>query len=262
VLAASVGVLMVGLSMTWWWQSAGPGSWQNFRTAIGEQRIVELQDGSLAYLNTQSHLKVRFRRAARDVLLIDGEAMFKVQRDPARPFRVHAEESVIQAIGTQFNVYERTGDVTVSVIEGIVQVSPMGRRDDAQSRSVADASAPRVPANEATNAAGVARLVAGEQVLITATGGIEQQKHADIERVVAWRQRRLIFDADTLEDIALEFNRYNRTVQILIEDDAARRVRFTGVFDADDPESLAQLLERDTELELLRRGGALVVRSR
>ena len=89
-----------------------------------------------------------------------------------------------------------------------------------------------------------------------------RHEHADIERVVAWRQRRLIFDADTLEDIAAEFNRYNRTSQILIEDDAARQVRFTGVFDADDPESLVRLLETDKELELLRRAGKLVIRSR
>lgn len=249
-LAAGVAALLVGLSMAWWWwQIAWPGGWQSYQTAIGEQRIVELQDGSLAYLNTQSHLKVRFGPAARDVRLIEGETLFKVQRDPARPFRVLAQGTVIQALGTQFNVYQRAGQVTVSVIEGLVQVSPVNAAGSA-------------PAHGAVTANGVARLAAGEQMLVTPGGKTARQESADIERAVAWRQRRLIFDADTLEDIATEFNRYNRASQIVIEDDAARQARFTGVFDADDPESLVQLLQTDHELEFRRRAGKLVIRSR
>ena len=36
-----------------------------------------------------------------------------------------------------------------------------------------------------------------------------------------------------LEDIAAEFNRYNRDLQIRIADPEVGQVRFTGVFDAD-----------------------------
>ncbi|MEP7247620.1 MAG: FecR domain-containing protein, partial [Gammaproteobacteria bacterium] len=68
-----------------------------------------------------------------------------------------------------------------------------------------------------------------------------------LAQVVAWRERRLVFRADPLERVATEFNRYNH-VQILIESDALRGKQITGVFDADDPRSFVQFLQRDSTL--------------
>ncbi len=215
---------------------------ERYSTSIGEQRAVELDDGSLVYLNTHSRVRVRFTADGRDIELLQGEALFKVAQEAGRPFRVHTADAVIQALGTQFNVYRRTGGTIVSVIDGRVRV--------AHGRPAAD------------TAGGPTELVAGEAAEVAAERPIVKQPAPDLAQATAWRQRRLVFQADTLEDIAAEFNRYNRTPQIQIEGEAARQTRFTGVFDADDPMSLVQLLGKDRELTFEERADGLVLKSR
>ena len=51
-------------------------------------------DGSIVYLNARSRIRVDFSREARDVELDQGEAVFKVAHDTARPFRVHAAGAI------------------------------------------------------------------------------------------------------------------------------------------------------------------------
>lgn len=232
--AAAILFLAVGLAAAGWWRFSGPGSWQSYATALGEQRAIELSDGSLVHLNTQSRITVRLDSDARDIRMLRGEALFKVRHDPRRPFRVRADDTVIQAIGTQFEVYRRSDETRVAVIEGRVRISTPG-------------SAPHESA-------------AGEGANISPVGAIVPQPKLDTVRVTAWRQRRLIFQADTLEDIAAEFNRYNRSPKIRIEDESIRKLRFTGVLDADDPESLGLLLGRDREVSLERQRDRLVLR--
>lgn len=221
---------------------------KQFETAIGEQRAFDLPDGSVIHLNTKSRVRVAYSAEARDVYLDEGEGIFKVKRDPARPFRVHAGLAVVQAIGTQFNV-DRRGDRTeVAVIEGLVQVMPHAS-DDRSTPALAELSE-------------LTRIAAGEAVSVIADGHITPPAPIDIAEVSAWQQRRLVFRRETLEEIAEAFNRYNRALQIRVEGDALRAKRFSGVFDADDPESLLTYLATDDRLVFAREGDELVIRLR
>ena len=96
---------------------------QEFATSIGEQRKISLDDGSIIHLNTKSHISIILTAHAREVQLLEGEALFKVEHDASRPFRVLSGANVIQAVGTQFDVDRRPSATMVSVIEGRVQVS-------------------------------------------------------------------------------------------------------------------------------------------
>ena len=58
----------------------------------------------------------------------------------------------------------------------------------------------------------------------------------------SWRQRRLIFDAERLEAVAAEFNRFN-TNAMIIDDQSLKDLRISGVFEANDPESLLAFLQ-------------------
>lgn len=205
-----------------------------YATSRGEQRSFKLEDGSVIYLNTQSRVEVQFSRNARDIRLLEGEAMFSVEHDAERPFRVMSNGTVIRAIGTHFNVYRSTaGTTTVSVVEGIVEISP------------ATLSAPQTQAAPLTTAA--KRVAAGEQARVSHAGEIVKEVIPDLEHVVAWRERRLVFRGDSLDYVAREFNRYN-VLQIRLQGEAVQDKRLTGVFDADDPRSLLQFLQRDDAL--------------
>jgi transmembrane sensor len=76
---------------------------------------------------------------------------------------------------------------------------------------------------------------------------------------VAWQQRRLTFRDDALADIAAEFNRYNRRLQIVVEDELARNKRYGGIFDAEDPESIIAFVSQDTDLSVRKEDGRIVI---
>lgn len=221
-------------------------AWQRYATGIGEQRAFELQDGSIVYLNACSRLDIHLTQQARDVYLRQGEALFKVRHEAQRPFRVHAEDTLIQAVGTQFDVYRRDRETTVAVLEGAVRISTPTTAKGTGQRAPSPADA----------------INAGEEVRVASTGQISVVSKVDQAKAVAWRQRRLVFDQTSLPEIVEEFNRYNREPQLRVEGEQAQRRRFTGAFDADDPESLAQLLAHDEALVVERAPGEILIRAR
>jgi transmembrane sensor len=241
--AAGIAALAVGIVALWWWQQMR--GWHEYTTAIGEQSTVELADGTVLGLNTSSRVQVQFSPQGRDVRLLTGEALFKVHHDPEHPFRVWAGKNVIQALGTEFNVLRRpTGDTTVSVIEGKVQIST-----DDSARAVEEPSGERAPP----------RLGAGEEARIAADGRIQMRKGIDADAVTAWRERRLVFRGATLEDIANEFNRYNEHPRIRVQGDALRAQRYTVVLPADDSASLVEYLEQNGNVRIVRAKDEIVI---
>lgn len=208
----------------------------DFKTALGEQRTVELQDGSLVQMNTLSHLRVRLSEQARDVQLIEGDAVFKVRHEALRPFRVHAGDTVIEAVGTEFYVRRGPECTLVSVVEGKV-------------RTVTSSGTPPID------------LAAGDRARIDRGGKIAREGLPDLEDTLAWRQRRLVFREESLGHIATEFNRYNRAPQLHIEGTSLQQRQFSGVFNADDPESLIQLLSQYSDLTFAKDETRITVRS-
>lgn len=215
-----------------------------YTTLIGEQRSIELSDGSVVYLNAQSTLRVRFDSKAREVDLQRGEALFKVAHDTQRPFRVRTRDAVVRAVGTQFNVYARIEGTTVSVLEGKIQITANG---------------PAIATG--TNIVPTA-LKTGESAEIAHDGKIDRKEHADVSSAVAWRQRRVVFDNAPLEELVREFNRYNLSPQLRVEGITAGARHYSGDFDANDPESLATLLSRESDLSIERRGDDIIIKQR
>lgn len=205
-----------------------------FATSIGEQRAVTLEDTSIVHLNADSEIQVEIGDTARTIELVRGEAMFKVAHDEQRPFRVHTSGGTVQAVGTQFNVYDQAdgSGTRVSVLEGRVRITPE-----------ASGSALGNPDEDRSQLLG-----AGEEALMRRDGTIERAQKPNVVSSVAWRQRRLIFDQTPLEEMVREFNRYSTSKIIRLEGIEPRAHHYDGIFDADDPESLAALLERDKEL--------------
>jgi transmembrane sensor len=83
----------------------------------------------------------------------------------------------------------------------------------------------------------------------------------DVADVVAWRDRRLVFRNESLEHIVAEFNRYSARQIRLDGLNIGSRV-FSGVFDVDDPDSLAQVLARDATLSVSYSAQGVVVAER
>ncbi len=236
-VALSLAASIACAAVSGWWFLSGPGSWQTYSTAVGQQRPVELADGSLVNLNTDSRITVRMSHDVRDIRFTRGEALFSVAQESRRPFRVLAPDAVVQAVGTQFNVRIRGKETTVAVLEGRVSIS----------------GAENAP---------LQLFDAGEGAKIPATGGIQPLPAKDLRIATAWREGRLMFRDDTLEDITAEFNRYNAAPRFRLDGEAVKSRHYSGTFDADDPQSFAELLMRESDVSVERRDEEIVIRKR
>ena len=194
----------------------GPVDTGYYSTGIGEHRFVPLADGSAVELNTESRIQFRFTGAAREVRLLSGEALFSVARDPARPFRVHADDATIQAIGTQFSVDKHRERVIVAVLEGKVKVALAGEWPQPALAAPAPLGVGDLAVIE-RNASGIANL------------HVTVLPRETLERRFAWTSGMLVFDGERLADVIAEMNRYNRQ-KIEIADSSIADIQVAGNF--------------------------------
>ena len=93
------------------------------RTPLGGDYHATLPDGTKVWLNAGSSISypVAFTGAKREVTM-QGEVYFEVAKDKKHPFIVHAKESSIQVLGTQFNVsaYPEDAALKATLIEGSI----------------------------------------------------------------------------------------------------------------------------------------------
>jgi ferric-dicitrate binding protein FerR (iron transport regulator) len=205
-----------------------------YATHVGELRSITLPDGSTIELNARTQIRVAYHDHERDIDLLDGQAIFHVVKDQARPFIVHAGDTRVRAVGTQFDVYKKpTGDTTVSVVEGRVAVFTD------PSIPPKESSVGRAPsAHEASGVQGEdsqVLLVAGDQLTVTGTAA-EKSAAPDVAAATAWTRRQIVFRASPLTEVVAEFNRYNAQ-QLVITDPGIRTVRVSGVFSSTNPGS-------------------------
>jgi transmembrane sensor len=206
-------------------------------TQLGERREMTLADGSVVDLAPGSELVVRYHSHERLVALNHGEALFHVAKSPSRPFIVQAAMTRVRAVGTVFNVERGDRGVSVTVVEGRVAVTPHA-------------------ANSSTEPGATAlSLGADEQVSISPAGRATPVRKVQSEAEVGWATGQLVFENETIAEIARRFNLYNRTqVQVLDADLGAQRI--SGMFRASDPGSFvafvrlvtgAKVAQRDSE---------------
>lgn len=211
LLAASICVLvLVVAAVTWRFVGV-----ETYTAGIGEQRRVELADGSRLTLDADSAATVRITRRVRKIQLERGRALFDVAHDPSRLFKVLANGTETRALGTRFAVSSRDGRVAVTLVQGSVEVRT--QQDDS---------------------AGPARLAPGQQFV---AGGRRQRPTivaADVEAATGWTEGRLTFRNTPLKEAVEEANRYSRRKVVLAVPEFAERP-VSGFFHAGDTASFA-----------------------
>jgi len=189
-----------------------------YATAIGEQRTIQLADGSSIELNSKSSVQVRLGEHRRDVTLLEGQALFRVAKDRYRPFVVHAGDAEVRAVGTEFDVYRKHDETVVTVVEG------------------------RVETHDESGVPGAPPIIlsAGEQLTV-APHMVTKPVRTDTEVATAWLQKHLVFEDTPLADVAEQFNRYSRR-PLVIDDRTLQQIKISGIYSSTDPTSLISFL--------------------
>lgn len=188
-----------------------------YATDVGEQRVIQLTDGSTVRLDTASRIRVRFSQGRRDIALEAGQAMFTVAHDQGRPFVVSAGGSTVTAVGTMFQVERKGGQADVTLVEGVVEV-----------RSGAEAKAP-------------VRMAAGERVRMR--GAITRIEKADVARETSWVEGQIILRDTPLREAVDQVNRY-LTDKVELDAPAMEGVPVNGVFRTGDRDAFVSTVSQ------------------
>jgi transmembrane sensor len=218
-----------------------------YRTGVGEQQVVVLNDGTRVSLNTATRLSVDLGPKQRTVTLERGEALFEVAKDAHRPFVVRVAGSEVVAIGTVFAVRltvdgTKAGDkLAVTLIEGQVAV----RRTE-QDGNPGAAPVPPV------------LMQPGERVRLATTAPtaplVDKPR---IEQVMAWKRSEAVFDDVSLQEAVAEMNRYSRAPIVLAGDAALAERRISGLFRTGDNVGFARAVAAVHGLAVHERQGRL-----
>lgn len=193
------------------------------RMVYTDKQLIELPDGTQVLLNDSSELSfdsASFGLSNREVTL-RGEAFFDVKHDPSKRFIVKTGEVNTQVLGTAFNVraYSGAGEITVTVVRGLVQVG-----DD---RRV------------------YAKINPNEQIAVDVENHTFIQKGVVADEVVSWQKNFLIMEDLTLEEASRIIEK-RFDVQIRFENEMLKKCVFSGTFLND--ESLDQVLSIMTKV--------------
>ena len=205
-------------------------------TELGQWKTVTLADGSELQLGPNTRVTLDIGDAERSIALVRGEAYFKVAKDPTRPFLVQANAYAVRAVGTEFAVSRRKGEVIVTVRQGTVRVTQNPKSSKARDSDDEPLSVP---------------ISADYQLRIADTWPVTPSR-IDVRYALAWRERQLMFKAgDTLADAVEEFNLRNK-VQLRLEP-RARSLPVRGSFDASDPVAFARTVDKTSPVVAVRR---------
>ena len=267
--------LAVGIAL--WVQLAPSNSPQNglYATAVGQQKTIQLRDGSTLQLNTNSQVRVDYTDQHRDIRLLQGEAHFDVAKNPNKPFRVAAGHGLVQAIGTAFAVYLNGDQLNVTVTEGQVglqSLRPTYKINPAKSAAaqpIKSAAAPEVAsaaAQEIEKATAkqqsLGQLNAGQSITITnlladssaaqaIETAIEEISPQELERRLSWRKGYITFSGAPLDQVVAEIGRYS-LISIELTDPTMASIKIGGQFRVGETDAILESLEKNFGLQVKR----------
>jgi transmembrane sensor len=241
-VGASIASLLLTVAM---WRPA-PAT-DTFNTAIGENRNVTLNDGSTIALGADTQINVSLSEKERNIELTKGEALFMVAKDAARPFKVHAGDATVVALGTAFNVERDSDRAVVSVTEGRVVVEP------------ATHFLPVAMLHEFKPKLRSVRLDAGQQTTAGSAGIEEPTKMED--PATGWQVGHLAFHLQPLHYVLEDVNRYAQK-PIVLEGENVGTLIITGTVERDNIAGWVRSLERAFDLQATEEADQIILRAR
>lgn len=164
------------------------------------QTLVKfLEDGSVIYLASYSSVEypLAFPEKERRIRMA-GEAYFEVEHNPDKPFRVDLGNAIVEVLGTSFNI-KKLGekDFDLFVEEGLVQVEIRGLVREKV-------------------------LVEPGEVLSVRESAYSKTRNNNLE-LTLWRQNRMHFKDESLENVLAVINRNYHSSLLLGEPTLADR---------------------------------------
>ena len=203
----------------------------------GEFKVV-LEDSTEVWLNSETKLiyPESFAQNERRVI-VEGEAYFKVTKDPKRPFYVETDGQQVRVYGTEFNIRSYTEDkqVYTTLIEGSIALSKLHEKS------------------------GELLLTPGHQALFDKQKATTFVQPVDTAVVTSWKRGRFVFEGQNLEQIMCDLSRwYNFDYKF--QDESLRQIEFMGSIPRyNDFPSTLTLLKKSGGIEFHLEGSTVII---
>ena len=204
--------------------------YQQYQTAFGETRTLNLPDGSRITLNANSILKLhRFGfadEAVREVYL-EGEAEFSVQHTPKnQKFIVKTSHKMeVEVLGTEFTVFARNRGSKVVLNKGKVKVNYL---EGTHKRTIL--------------------MKPGNLIALDKKNAVAIKEAVEVRNHNAWKSHRFVFDNTSLQEIAYLIEE-NFGVEVKINSQQLANRTIAGTFSAEKADDLLLILEELLELQ-------------
>ncbi|WP_282079995.1 FecR family protein [Aquimarina algiphila] len=177
-------------------------------TELGQKLTLTLSDGTKVKLNSGSKLiypKV-FDQKKREVVL-EGEAFFEVTKDTERPFLIKTDNIITKVLGTSFNTKAFLDDqnIKISLVEGKVEVLDT-KNGESQF------------------------LNPSEELIFNKISREKTKQPFDKQKVISWKDNILIFENETLEEIAVVLNKWYG-VDIILKNESIKKCKLKARFE-------------------------------
>lgn len=187
--------------------SAAENGGQVFNKLIiprGAEYKLALADGTIVMINSASTLRfpVNINAAnSRDVYLESGEAYFKVAKNPAKPFIVHANGMDVKVLGTTFNVNTYSRITRTTLVEG------------------------KVEAKSANNQTTV--LGPNQQAVFNVQTNALSRADVDVLPYIAWANGKIVFEEATLGEVMEQLSLWY-DYDVVFQSDKIKQIHFSG----------------------------------
>jgi transmembrane sensor len=172
-----------------------PSTYNTLRTPRGGQYQLVLPDGSKVWLNAASAITYPTAFPGKErIIQIDGEAYLEVAHDARKPFKVQANGTEVEVLGTHFNVhaYSDEESIKTTLVEGRVRVVNNNRSTKYEAGS--------------KNAEVI--LKPGEQAVLEPHSPLTINRSPDIEEVLAWKNGLFRFNNADIESVMKQVERW------------------------------------------------------
>lgn len=196
-----------------------------YQTEYGQQRIIDLPDGSKVQLNANSRLVLNKNWKSDNMreVWLTGEAFFIVEKKPATraKFVVHTQELDVEVLGTQFNVNTKKEATQVVLEEGQIKLS--------------------LPGDDATPSSSVL-MAPGELVTIRKDTKIIDKKLVKTSLYSTWKDGYLTYEEATLAEVLADVEAtFGHSIQV--QDSVLLQESISGALSSESLDELLTVLQ-------------------
>ena len=238
-VAASI-ILVLGVYFGYKSITSGGVDYMTVTTVSKEVIELKLDDGTIVWVNSHTTINYPEKFAGKErKVRLKGEAFFKVTKNPDKPFIIETGSTIIEVLGTSFNVRAVEGEENeiVSVSEGLVSVT--SAKDEEVNTKIAS----------------------GEQCKLD-KGTSEIQKAAiDDVNYDSWKTRKLIFESTSMKDVVNTLSNYFET-SIIVEDEVIGEMQLTSTFSDPELDDVLKVIELTDEVKISQSGDYIILKKK